>query len=261
MSGLLRGKIVAVTGSSSGIGRATAFACARQGARLFLHHFDNETSRQDIESLQDQLQKIDPELQHTTFGADITLESSPRALMAQVASDHGRLDVFVNNAGICTFSDYQNVTRQLLERHMTVNFNASFLLAQAAAAQMSSQERPGGSIVNIASITATMGSAQLTHYSASKAALLGMTVSCTAAMGPVGIRYNCVSPGTIETSMNKEDLDRDGKRKVMADKVPLRRLGKPEDVADAVVFFASDLSRYITGQNLLVDGGVSINYQ
>ena len=143
---------------------------------------------------------------------------------------------------------------------MAVNFTAAYMLSQAITKQMI-EGGHGGSIVNIASITAILGSAQLTHYSPTKAAILGMTVSCSAALGPHGIRFNSICPGTIETNMNKADLDTGNKRSEMASRVPLRRLGTPEDIAKAVVFFASDLSQYVSGQSLLVDGGASINYQ
>jgi len=261
MSGLLRNKIVAITGSSSGIGRATAIACAKQGANIFLHHINTSTAAEDISTLRAELKAVDPLLTHTTYSADITAPDVPRVFTAKVVSDHGRLDVLVNNAGICTFSTYQNVTKEMLERHLSVNFTAAYMLAQAATAQMIAQGSSGGSIINIASITATLGSAQLTHYSPTKAAILGMNVSCAVAAGPSGIRFNSVCPGTIETMMNKEDLDTDDKRQKMAARVPLRRLGTPDDVANAVVFFASDMSRYITGQYMLVDGGAGINYQ
>jgi L-rhamnose 1-dehydrogenase len=260
MAGLLRGRVVAITGSSSGIGRATAIACAKQGASLFLHHLDTPPAIKDADTLQQQLQDIDPSLKHSTYAADLLNPDVPRTFMQKAVNDHSRLDVLVNNAGICTFSTYANVTRELIDRHLNINFTAAFLLSQQATAQMRTQGT-GGSIVNIASITATLGSAELTHYSATKAAILGMTVSCAVAAGPDGVRVNAVSPGTTETSMNQADLDKDGKRADMASRVPLRRLGKPGDIANAVVFFASDLSRYITGQNLLVDGGGGINYQ
>ena len=143
---------------------------------------------------------------------------------------------------------------------MEVNFTGAYLLAQAAAKQMEAQGH-GGSIVNIASITAILGSAHLTHYSPTKAAILGMSVSLGVAVGGKRVRVNSICPGTIETSMNKNDLDQGTKRADMAAKVPLGRLGSPEDIAKAVVFFASDLSGYVTGQSLLVDGGASISYQ
>lgn len=260
MSGLLRGKVVAITGSSSGIGRACAIACAQQGARLLLHHLDTPEAKRDANTLQDQLKTIDGKLEHSTYAADITERGVADSLVEKAKQDHSKLDVLINNAGICKFSTYDNVTQDLLERHMAVNFTASYMLTQAASKLMAAQGH-GGSIVNIASITAVLGSAQLTHYSPTKAAILGMTVSYSAALGPEGVRFNSICPGTIETTMNKADLDIGGKRAEMASRVPLRRLGKPEDVAKAVLFFASDLSQYVTGQYLLVDGGASINYQ
>lgn len=262
MAGLLRNKVVAITGSSSGIGRATAIACAQQGAILFLHHLNSPEAETDIRSLEKELQALDPELarSHSSYPADITSSGAGEALVQTATKDHGRLDVLVNNAGIYQFLDFAAVTDKIFDRHMAVNATAVFMLIQAASNQMIAQGS-GGSIVNIASITATLGSAQLAHYSASKAAVLGMTVSAAVALGPKGIRINCVSPGTVETPLNKADLDVGNKRAEMAARVPLRRLGRPEDIANAVVFFASDLSQYVSGQNLIVCGGSSINYQ
>lgn len=142
---------------------------------------------------------------------------------------------------------------------MNINFAGPFAITQAVTKQMIKQ-KTGGSIISIASITATLGSSQLTHYSSSKAALLGMTVSCAVALGKHNIRFNVVSPGTIETDMNKADLQGQ-KRSIMEAGVPLARLGRPSDLVGPVMFFASDMSEYVTGQNLIVDGGASINYQ
>lgn len=115
-------------------------------------------------------------------------------------------------------------------------------------------------MVSIASISATFGSSQLTHYSPSKAAVLGMTYSCAVALGKHGIRFNALSPGTVETAMNRDDLA-GPKRAIMEGKVPLGRLGTPQDIAMPVVFLMSDMARYVSGQNLLVDGAASVNYQ
>lgn len=165
----------------------------------------------------------------------------------------------MNNAGICQFTDFMTVSSQQRDRHMAVNYGGPFSVTQDIVRQMTVQGT-GGSIVNIASITATMGSSQLTHYSPTKAAILGMTVSCAVALGRYGIRFNAVSPGTTETAMNKGDLE-GTKRAVMEERVPLGRLGKPEDIARPVVFFISDLAQYVSGQNLIVDGAASVNYQ
>ncbi|KAK3669297.1 Sugar dehydrogenase [Recurvomyces mirabilis] len=260
MAGLLRHKVVAISGSSSGIGRATALACARQGASLVLHHLGDGQAEADIATLEDELRVINTDIKTATHASDLTHADAASALVYTATSRLGSLDVIVNNAGICKFSSFQDVTRALLERHMEVNFTAAYLLTQAGAKQMIQQSR-GGSIVNIASITATLGSAHLTHYSPTKAAILGMTGSFSVALGSKNIRINSICPGTIETTMNKADLDTGTKRAEMASRVPLCRLGRPEDIAKAVVFFASDLSEYVTGQSLLVDGGASINYQ
>lgn len=183
----------------------------------------------------------------------------PSIVQAAVGA-FGEVDALVHNAGICQFADFHAVTREQLGRHMAVNFAGPFHLTQAVTEQIIKQ-KSGGSIVTIASITATLGSSQLTHYSPTKAALLGMTYSCAVALGPHGIRFNAVSPGTTETAMNKKDLEAGGKRAMMESRVPLGRLGKPIDIASPVIFFISDLSRYVSGQNLIVDGGASINYQ
>lgn len=215
MANILLDKVVAITGASSGIGRATAIACASQGARLLLHHLDTPEASRDAESVLEELRTVSPDSKHHLFAADITKDGTATELVQESVSKHGRLDSLVNNAGICTFSPYQDVSRSLLERHMSVNFTAAYLLTQAAAKQMAKQSQ-GGSIVNIASITALLGSAQLTHYSPTKAAILGMSVSYGVAFGQKGIRINSVCPGTIETTMNKADLDQGTKRVEMA---------------------------------------------
>lgn len=257
MAGLLRNKVVVITGSSSGIGRATAIACAQQGANLVLHHLGDTKAEEDIETLQKELASIDSSLNHVTQDGDLTQRGVTDAVINKCTSTFGRIDVLVNNAGICKFEDFQNVTPELFEQHTAVNVYGPFYLAQAASKQMKAQGH-GGSIVNISSITAHRGASQLAHYAATKAAVLGMTFSIASALGPAGIRVNSICPGTIETSMNKKDLDRDGKRAEVAARVPLKRLGHPSDVAGVVIFFASDLAKYVTGQSLLVDGGDSI---
>jgi len=181
------------------------------------------------------------------------------SIVDTAVSAFGELNAVVHNAGICQFIDFDAVTPQQRDSHMSINYGGPFAITQAVVQQMKRQGR-GGSIVTIASITATMGSSQLTHYSPTKAALLGMTVSCAVALGKYGIRFNAVSPGTIETAMNKEDLS-GPKRAEMEGRVPLGRLGRPEDIAKPVVFFASDLAQYVSGQNLIVDGAASVNYQ
>ena len=180
-------------------------------------------------------------------------------LVEAAVSAFGEVNGIVHNAGIAQFAQFPAVSERQLSRHLAVNFAAPFAINQAVAEQMVKQ-RKGGSVVSIASVSATVGSAELTHYSASKAALLGMNVSCAVALGKHKIRFNAVSPGTIETTLNKKDLE-GGKGELMTSRVPLGRLGIPEDIAKPVVFLLSDMSQYISGQNLIVDGAASIFYQ
>ena len=177
----------------------------------------------------------------------------PSRIVDAAISSFGEINVAINNAGMCQFLDFSAVTAKQLDSHTAVNFHGPFAITQAVVEQMK-KHGTGGSIVSIASITATMG------YAATKAAIQGMSVSCAVALGRYGIRFNTVSPGTIETAMNKADLS-GAKRSEMEKRVPLGRLGVPEDVAKPVVFFASDMAQYVSGQNLIVDGAASVNYQ
>lgn len=272
---LLRNRIIAITGSSSGIGRAIAVKCAQQGASLLLHHLGTPETKEDAELLLSEVSKISSERLHTVFGGDLTAPSTPKNLVQHAVNNFGRLDTLVNNAGICAFRNALEVTPQELQKHTDINQTATWLLTQAATKQMvlqsqseyrSSEEklnsRGGASVVTISSITAQLGSTELCHYASGKAALLGMSTSFASAFGRYGIRYNCVLPGTIETSMNRANLDEGDTRAQMSSRVPLGRLGRPEDIAGAVVYLASEeLSGYVSGQWMLVDGGASIFYQ
>ena len=264
MRDLLRNKVIVVTGSSSGIGREVAARCAQQGATMVLHHLGTPQTTHDAQSLYDELPShplLDgATTSHLVVGADLTADESPDSLIRKTVSAFGRIDVLVNNAGICKFAPTETVTKSLLHNHMDVNYTAAYLLTRAASQQMIRQGS-GGSVVSISSISALLGSANLTHYAPTKAALLAMSKSFAVEHGAHGIRYNCVLPGTIQTAMNKDDLAAGGKKALLESRVPLGRLGYPGDLAGAVMFFASDLSAYISGQEILVDGGASINYQ
>lgn len=179
--------------------------------------------------------------------------------MKAAVSAFGRVDGLVHNAGIAQFGEFADVSRAQLRKHIAVNAEGPFAISQAVAAQMIAQGQ-GGSVVSIASVTATVGSSQLTHYAASKAAVLGMTVSCAVSLGKHGIRFNAISPGTVTTSINEADLA-GPKRALMESRVPLGRLGTPTDISQPVLFFLSDMSRYISGQNLIVDGAATAYYQ
>ncbi|KAM5345666.1 hypothetical protein ACJ41O_011527 [Fusarium nematophilum] len=260
MALLLEGKVVVITGCSTGIGRAIALESARHGAKLVLHHIGDAQSKQDITTLRAEIGAVrGSPANDIDIAVDVTDPEAGKKIVDAAVSTFGQVNALVHNAGICQFQDFGDVSKSQLDKHMDVNFSGPFSITQAIVQQMIAQGK-GGAVVSIASITATMGSSRLTHYSPTKAAVLGMAVSCAVALGKHGIRFNAISPGTVETAMNKADLA-GAKRGVMEERVPLGRLGVPEDIAKPVVFLLSDMAQYISGQNVIVDGGASINYQ
>jgi len=170
------------------------------------------------------------------------------------------VDILAANAGICAFHAFLDLPADLLRRTIEVNLNGTFYVTQAVARQMRAQGH-GGAIIATSSISALVGGALQTHYTPTKAGVHSLMQSCAIALGPFGIRCNAVMPGTIATDLNKEDLSSPEKLAYMCSRIPLGRLGQPEDVAGAVVFLASDMARYVTGAALLVDGGLFVNLQ
>lgn len=259
---LLRNKVIAITGSSSRMGRVIAAECAKNGANLVIHHLGTPSTEKDAFNLQDDLTSF-PQYSEgngpVLFGGDLTAEGTADCLVQEAVSAFGRLDVPINNVAVCNFMPARSVTRSLLQHDLDVNFVSTYFLTQSVTNRLTHQGH-GGSTVHVSSILGRLGSAHLTHYASSQAAIQGMIASFAAEFGKYGIRYNTILPGTINKSIEP------GKRKVAAAKaslahsIPLDRLGMPEDIAGAAVFLASDLSAYMTGQHLVVDGGASINY-
>ncbi|GMK57847.1 hypothetical protein CspeluHIS016_0406810 [Cutaneotrichosporon spelunceum] len=249
---LLEDKVVVVTGSSSGIGAAVALACAQHGASaVILHHLDS-TTEPAARAVQSQVEAAGAAT--SLVSGDIADQSTASALVAAGIA-YGRIDVLVSNAGICPFHAFLDLPAPLWARVQDVNLTGAFYAVQAVANVMANQVPRGGSIVAVSSISALMGGGEQCHYTPTKAGLRSLMESCAIALGGLGIRW------TIETDLNREDLGVEGKRERMIARVPLGRLGVPDDVAQPVVFFASDMARYCTGASLLVDGGVAISLQ
>lgn len=252
---LLEGKTVLVTGASRGIGRATAIECARQGADVAINHWADEANArsavEEIEALGRRAIAVD---------GDVADPASAPAFVEAAVQALGGVDVFVSNAGICPFHAFLDMPLETFERTMRVNLHGAYWMTQAAANRMKDQGR-GGSIVAISSISALVGGETQTHYTPTKAGVHSLMQSCAIALGRYGVRCNSVMPGTIATDINKEDLSDPAKRAYMEGRIPLGRLGEPQDVAGCVVFLASDLARYVTGASVLVDGGMFVNLQ
>ncbi|WRT67479.1 uncharacterized protein IL334_004451 [Kwoniella shivajii] len=256
--GLLKGKVVAVTGCSTGIGRAIAIGAARNGANVILHHLGDST-RKDIEGVEAECSRLGAKT--VIVPGDIAEPSTASAIVEAGVASFSRIDVLVSNAGICPFHKFLDLPHSLWKRVQDVNLNGAFYVVQAVANQMAVQEPKGGSIVAISSISALMGGGEQCHYTPTKAGIKSLMESCAIALGPMGIRCNSVLPGTIETDINREDLANPEKRADQVRRAPLGRLGEPEDLVGPVLFFGSDLSKYCTGASVLVDGGMAISLQ
>jgi L-rhamnose 1-dehydrogenase len=254
---LLEGKTVLITGASRGIGRGTALECARQGADLALNWYRD---REGIDETIAAIKALGPGRRVVEVEGDVAERSSATKFVAAAAKELGGVDVFVSNAGICPFHAFLDTPPETLERTMAVNLHGAYYMTQAAANRMKDQGR-GGSIIAISSISALVGGGMQAHYTPTKAGVHSLMQSCAIALGPYKIRCNSVMPGTIATDINKEDLADPGKRAYMEKRIPLGRLGEPQDVAGCVVFLASDLARYVTGASVLVDGGAFVNLQ
>jgi len=251
---LLQGKTVLVTGASAGIGRAVAIGAARHGADVAInYHDDDDGARSAIAAIES--------LGRRAFAleGDVADFDTAAAFVGGATKALGRVDVFVNNAGICPFHAFLDMPPETFERTMRVNLHGAYFMVQAAANQMVAQG--GGSIVAVSSISALVGGEYQTHYTPTKAGVHSLMQSTAIALGKYGIRCNSVLPGTILTDINKDDLSDPEKRDRMAARIPLGRLGDPEDLVGPIVFLASDMARYVTGAALLVDGGAFVNLQ
>jgi L-rhamnose 1-dehydrogenase len=252
---LLQGQRILITGASRGIGRATAVECAKHGADIGLNVFkDPEATATLVAEIEALGRKV------VVFDGDVADADNAEAFIAAGVKGLGGVDAFVSNAGICPFHSFLDMPRNVMRRTLDVNYSGAYFMCQAAANQMVKQGK-GGSIVAISSISALVGGEFQSHYTPTKAAVHSLMQSAAIALGRYGIRCNSVMPGTIATDINKEDLADPAKREYMEKRIPLGRLGRPEDIAKVVVFLASDLASYVTGASVLTDGGMFVNLQ
>jgi len=262
---LLVGKTAIVTGGTTGIGRAITLEFLRQGAHVVANHLGLPADAAHLASLlaaAEHLPASAGRLAH--LAGDVRLPETATELV-EVALRHSparRLDVCVSNAGVCQFAEFLTLEPALLQATVQTNLCGAVHVVQAAARQMAQQTPAGGSIIGISSISALVGGAQQCHYTPTKAGVLSLMQSTAAALGKYGIRCNAILPGTIESQLNEEDLRNEEKRAYMEKRTPLGRIGQPEDVAGPAVFLACEaLSGFVTGAQVLVDGGMFVNLQ
>ncbi len=238
----LTGRVAIVTGGSRGIGRAVALALGRAGAKVIVNY--NRSA--------DAAKAVADEIDGQAVQADVSTTEGCETLIAAAAA-HERLDILVNNAGITRDTLVLRMSDEEWDQVLHTNLNAAFRLCRAASEVMLHQR--SGSIVNITSVSGIRGNAGQANYAASKAAVAAMSQSLAKELARRGIRVNCVAPGFVQTdmvdAMNPKVVD--GVKAL----IPMRRLGDPDEIANVVLFLASDQASYVTGQQWIVDGGLS----
>jgi NAD(P)-dependent dehydrogenase (short-subunit alcohol dehydrogenase family) len=252
MSNLLNGKVVIVTGAASGIGRAIAISAAQHGAKAVIVSDIAEQPREGGSSTISEIAALGVTARF--HKADVSRREEVDALV-DAASEFGGVDVMVANAGITLREDGAEVAEDQYRRLMSVNLDGTLFSAQAAARQMKTL-RKEGSIVLMASMGGIAGAGMTVAYSTSKGGVVLMAKALADALGPDGIRVNAVAPGTIDTHLLRTSPGIAEASEGFRLRTPLRRLGKPSEIGDAVVWLGSDMSSYVTGIALLVDGGL-----
>ncbi|MBK9542639.1 MAG: 3-oxoacyl-[acyl-carrier-protein] reductase [Bacteroidetes bacterium] len=247
MDTLLSGKTALITGASKGIGKSIAVTLAQQGANIAFTYL---SSVEKGLALEQELQQYG--VKAKGYRSDASDFNAAEELITSVLTEFGALDIVVNNAGITRDGLLMRMTEENFNEVIRTNLNSVFNITKACQRPMLKQRR--GSIINISSVVGVKGNAGQSNYAASKAGIIGFTKSIALELGSRNIRCNAIAPGFIETEMTAVLAEETVKS--WREAIPLKRGGTPEDVANAVVFLASDMSAYITGQVLNVDGGM-----
>jgi len=245
---LLEGKTALITGASKGIGRGIALRFAEQEANVAFTYLSSVAQGEALEK-----ELSDMGVMAKGYRSDASDYAAASQLVTQVVEDFGGLSVLVNNAGITIDNLLLRMTEEMWDKVININLKSCFNTVKASCRTFMKQR--SGSIINITSVVGLRGNAGQANYAASKAGIIGFTKSVALEFGSRGIRSNAIAPGFIETEMTEKlnEATVQGWR----DAIPLKRGGHPNDVADCAVFLASDMSSYITGQVLMVDGGMT----
>lgn len=245
----LAGKIAVITGSGIGIGQAIAKRFAAEGAHVYVTDINGETAADTARAITAAGGAATPMLVDVSKGQDVT------ALIRAIETAHGKADILVNNAGILIRGEVRSLSDADWTKLREVNIDGVLRLSRDSLSLL--KKSSSASIINISSIMANRGLRPLAAYTATKGAVTALTKGLAVEYAPFNIRVNAISPGYVETAITDRLLKLPPVRKALVDKTPMGRLGMPDDITGAAMFFASDDSLYCTGSDLAVDGGMS----
>jgi len=246
----LKDKVAIVTGARRGMGITHALVLAKDGVKVVVA----DISLEDCQKVVEEIEKNGGEA--IAVKCDVSKKEEVKEMVKETVEKFGKVDILVNNAGITQFKPFLELTEEEWDRTIDINLKGYFLCAQATAEEMAKQK--AGVIVNIASVAMGqqgIGFPTLVHYCASKGGIVGMTEALAVELAPFGIRVNAIAPGMIDTPMIDPVKKDPGTMEAMLARVPMHRVGKPEEVSNLVLFLASDASSYITGSTVVIDGG------
>ena len=247
----LKNKVAIITGARRGMGRTHALTLAKAGAKVVV----SDISLEDCQKVVKEIKKNRGEA--VALKCDVSKKEEVEKMVKKTIAKFGKIDILVNNAGIYQFKPFLELSEEEWDRTLDINLKGYFLCSQAVAKEMAKQ-KSAGVIINIASVAMGqqgIGFPNIVHYCASKGGIVGMTEALAVELAPYNIRVNAVSPGMIETPMI-DPITSDPKiMEAMLARVPMHRVGKPEEVSNLVLFLASDKSSYMTGSTVVIDGG------
>ncbi len=247
--GKLEGKVAIVTGSNRGIGKGIAIAFAKEGCKVVVNNFKEDSEGKEVVN---EIKKLG--IDAIFVKADVSKDKDMKNLVKKTVEKFGKLNVMVNNAGILVSGGVKDLTEKEWDRQMAVNLKGVFFGTKYAIEQMRKQGK-GGRIINISSIAGLVGFPGISAYCASKGGITELTREVALDCAKDGITVNAINPGVIVTDMTKGMLADKATSKMLLENTPIGRLGNPEDIGNAAVFLALDESSFITGHNLVVDGG------
>ncbi|PIP24785.1 MAG: short-chain dehydrogenase [Candidatus Nealsonbacteria bacterium CG23_combo_of_CG06-09_8_20_14_all_36_12] len=246
----LKNKVVIITGARQGMGCSHAITLAKAGARVVV----SDISQENCEKVVKEIEKNGGEA--IAIKCDVAKKGEVEEMVRKTVEKFGKIDILVNNAGICQFKPFLELTEEDWDRTLDINLKGYFLCAKAAAKEMAKQK--SGTIINIASIAmgqVGVGFPALVHYCASKGGIVAMTEAMALELAPYNIRVNAIAPGAIDTPMAAATKQDPKTLEQSLARIPLHRMGQPEEVSNLVLFLASDESSYITGSTIVIDGG------